>query len=62
MIWLASVSKKSAERMWLSRSGLPVSIELRSISAVTVDSGGLAAVTISPLKLVNLPRTLLTIM
>src|SRR2546423_9025955 len=48
--------------MWLSRSALPVSIELRSIVAVTWDSSGFSPVTTSPLNVVNLPRTLLTIM
>ena len=56
------MSKKSGERRWSSRCSLPVSIEARSISAVTDESSGFSAVTSSPANLVNLPRTLLTIM
>src|SRR5437660_1202167 len=37
-------------------------MELRSISAVADDASGSSVVTISPVNLVNLPRTLLTIM
>src|SRR6266498_6168683 len=45
-----------------SRVGFPVSIESRSIVAVTRESSGLGAVTISPSKRLKCPRTLLTIM
>src|SRR5215472_646658 len=48
--------------MCASRCSLPVSIEDRSISAVTEDSSGFSPVTISPENVRNLPRTLLTIM
>ena len=45
-----------------SRCSLPVLIEARSISAVTEESSGFSPVTSWPEKVVNLPRTLLTIM
>jgi len=48
--------------MCASRCSLPVLIDFRSISAVTEDFAGSPAVTISPLKALNRPRTLLTIM
>ena len=48
--------------MCASRCSLPVLIEARSISAVTEEASGSAPVTIWPVKVVNLPRTLLTIM
>ena len=57
-----STSKKSADRMCASRCSWPVTIESSAISAVTEESSGSAPVTISPEKVVNLPRTLLTIM
>jgi len=59
--WSAA-SKKSADRMWLSRISWCVSMELASIVAVTVDSSGFCAVVNSAVKEVNRPRTLLTIM
>ena len=48
--------------MWSSRWELPVSTELRSISAVTDEASGFSPVTSSPVNVLNLPRTLLTIM
>ena len=57
-----STSKKSAVRMWPSRWALPVSTELASTVAVTVESVNSGAVTISPLNAPSRPRTLLTIM
>ena len=57
-----STSKKSAERMCPSRWSLPVSIEVASMVAVTLESVNSGAVTISPLNAPNRPRTLLTIM
>src|SRR5580704_4406478 len=62
MVGKVSTSKKSADLMCASRCSWPVSIEDRSISAVTVESSGFSPVTISPEKVRNRPRTLLTIM
>jgi len=56
------VSRKSALFTWLSRSVCPVLREVRSILAVTLDSSGSGAVTITPSNASKRPRTLLTIM
>jgi hypothetical protein len=62
MVGWVVISRKSAERRWSSRWGLLVSMEVRSIVAVTVEASGSEARTISPSKRVKWPRTLLTIM
>ena len=56
-----SVSKKSLERRWLSRSAVPVLIEERSTSTLTFESLIGSALTIEPSKVSNFPRTLLMI-
>ena len=59
--WLAT-SKKSAERMWLSRCSLLVSMDVASIVAETLEPVTSSPVTICPVNEPKRPRTLLTIM
>jgi hypothetical protein len=53
--------EESADLMWSSRWGLPVSIEVRSISAVTDEASGSSGDELTG-EVLNLPRTLLTIL
>src|SRR5512144_2634011 len=62
MVGCRSTSRKSAERTCASRCSLFVSIDARSMVAVTVESSGSGAVTTCPPNERNRPRTLLTIM
>jgi hypothetical protein len=53
------VSKKSAERRWLSRIPLPVLTDESATAAVAQHRAGSRPVTILPLTWLNVPRTLL---
>ena len=58
-----SASRKSAERRWLSRASVPVSIVAAGITTLTDDADGLASsksmVPVTPLKM---PRVFVIIM
>ena len=58
----ASVSKKSAERMWASRCSWLVSMELASMVTSTLEVSRVSPVVMTPLKVPKRPFTLLTIM
>ncbi len=62
IVGCSSMSKKSFVRRWPSRPSSPVSIDAICTVAVSVDSSGFSAVTMSALKSPKRPRTFDTIM
>ena len=61
MVGYFSISRKSPERRWVSRSATPVSMDAVCIVASAVEDARSAPTVIEPVNSANWPRTLVTI-